>query len=288
MARRRGDGTLAACYELASKLPWWVGTLTAIVTWAVFRSIATMDVPIDPSPDRLTTHFAWHFFKPMANVLQYVVPAVLLAGATASIIGRRRRAGLVRSVASEQAISALRAMSWQDFELLVGEVFRLRGYTVIERGGAGPDGGIDLELMKKGERHLVQCKHWRAFKVSVSVVRELFGVMAAHDAAGGAVVTSGVFTAEAKAFAEGRGIELIDGPALVALVGRLPRNATTTPDIADEGPAPQPTAGGTSSPRCPRCGNAMIRRVARQGTHAGKPFWGCVDYPACRGTRNTD
>jgi restriction system protein len=120
------------------------------------------------------------------------------------------------------------------------------------------------------------------------VVRELFGVMAAHDAAGGAVVTSGVFTAEAKAFAEGRGIELIDGPALVALVGRLPRNATTTRGVPDEGRAPQPTAGGTSSRRCPQCGNAMIRRVARLGAHAGKPFWGCVDYPACRGTRNTD
>lgn len=28
-------------------------------------------------------------------------------------------------------------MSWQEFELLVGEAFRLQGYEVTERGGRG-------------------------------------------------------------------------------------------------------------------------------------------------------
>jgi restriction system protein len=44
---------------------------------------------------------------------------------------------------------------------------------------------------------LVQCKQWKAFKVGVQVVRELYGLMAAHGAAGGFVVTSGRFTDEA-------------------------------------------------------------------------------------------
>ena len=43
--------------------------------------------------------------------------------------------------------------------------------------------------------------------------------------AGGFVVTSGVFTKEAHAFASGRNIELLDGPALVAMIGRTPRDA---------------------------------------------------------------
>ena len=56
-------------------------------------------------------------------------------------------------------------------------------------------------LGKGGEKFLVQCKQWRAFKVGVEVVRELYGVMAAKGAAGGFVVTSGRFTDEAAAFA---------------------------------------------------------------------------------------
>ena len=41
-------------------------------------------------------------------------------------------------------------------------------------------------------------------------------------------------------------------------------------------------------PQCPRCGMRMILRKARQGAHAGKPFWGCSEYPKCRGTRTAD
>ena len=36
---------------------------------------------------------------------------------------------------------------------------------------------------------------------------------------------------------------------------------------------------------CPVCSNAMIKRIAKRGANAGKAFWGCTSYPACRGTR---
>jgi restriction system protein len=29
----------------------------------------------------------------------------------------------------------------------------------------------------------------------------------------------------------------------------------------------------------------MKRRTAKRGAHAGRDFWGCTDYPTCRGTR---
>ena len=58
------------------------------------------------------------------------------------------------------------------------------------------------------------CKQWKAFKVGVTVVRELYGVMAARGAAGGFVVTSGRFTEEATRFADDRNIRLIDGPSV--------------------------------------------------------------------------
>lgn len=52
-------------------------------------------------------------------------------------------------------------------------------------------------VRKGSELHLVQCKQWKAFKVGLDVVRQLYGVMAARGAAGGFVVTSGTFTVPA-------------------------------------------------------------------------------------------
>ena len=130
-------------------------------------------------------------------------------------------------------------MSWQDFELLVGEAFRLQGYEVTELGGEGPDGGVDLVLRKGREKFLVQCKQWRAFKVGVAVVRELYGVMAAKGAAGGFVVTSGSFTEEAIAFASGRNVTLVDGPKLFGLIQQAKARSR------------QPGEGGDARPAAP-------------------------------------
>jgi len=36
-------------------------------------------------------------------------------------------------------------------------------------------------------------------------------------------------------------------------------------------------------PQCPRCSGPMVRRTAKSGENAGKEFWGCIKFPACRG-----
>lgn len=42
----------------------------------------------------------------------------------------------------------------------------------------------------------------------------------------------------------------------------------------------------TDVPSCPKCGHSMVRRTAKSGANAGNSFWGCSQYPACRGIRN--
>ena len=37
---------------------------------------------------------------------------------------------------------------------------------------------------------------------------------------------------------------------------------------------------------CPKCGSLMVLRQARKGSYAGKTFWGCSRYPACKYTIN--
>jgi four helix bundle suffix protein len=39
------------------------------------------------------------------------------------------------------------------------------------------------------------------------------------------------------------------------------------------------------APACPRCSKPMALRTARKGAHAGSQFWGCSDYPECKGVR---
>ena len=37
------------------------------------------------------------------------------------------------------------------------------------------------------------------------------------------------------------------------------------------------------TPFCPKCGNEMVLRTAKSGANQGNQFWGCPDYPRCRG-----
>ncbi|CAI06160.1 restriction endonuclease [Aromatoleum aromaticum] len=290
MARRKNTSVFEDLFELAAMLPWWVGTILAAVAYGVLHRYAAAEVPANVAPGQIGQMVAGQMTKALATYGQYIVPLLLLAGAAASYFGRRKREGLVRGVAGDRSGDALRNMSWRDFELLVGEAFRMRGFAVAETGGGGADGGVDLKLQKGSEAFLVQCKQWRAYKVSVNVVRELFGVMAAEGAVGGFVVTSGVFTRDAQAFANGRNIELIDGPALAAMIekARTASGASTPAEkVAISGGAAMSTVPVTAAvdPSCPRCGGAMVKRIAKQGSKADQLFWGCTEFPKCRGVR---
>ncbi len=39
---------------------------------------------------------------------------------------------------------------------------------------------------------------------------------------------------------------------------------------------------------CPKCGSVMIKRKAAKGANAGKVFYGCSNYPRCRGIVNIE
>ena len=123
----------------------------------------------------------------------------------------------------QTGIESIRALSWKEFEDLLGEAFRRQGYSVRENTGAGPDGGIDLTIERKGNTYLVQCKQWRAQKVGVKIVREMLGLVTAHGAQGAIIVTSGMFTQEARAFASDKAIDLVEGHQLVKMIGAAKR-----------------------------------------------------------------
>jgi hypothetical protein len=42
------------------------------------------------------------------------------------------------------------------------------------------------------------------------------------------------------------------------------------------------------APLCPKCGAVMVRRLAQWGERRGQPFYGCSNYPRCKGTFEAD
>ena len=291
MARGKRDNGFEVLIDAVSRLPWWVGLALAIISYVALHALAQPAAAGTPAPKP-----AWQVAKAVANAAQYIVPLACALAAALSAYRRRERRHLVANATTASAPDALHDMTWHEFEQLVGEGFRQQGYQVAETGGGGADGGIDLVLRKDRERFLVQCKQWRAFKVGVTTVRELYGVMAAQGAAGGFVVTSGRFTEDANAFASGKNIRLIDGPKLLAMLKQA-KSARTTPAAVTRtaaalatGPTGVPPTAklAASDPTCPICESTMVLRTARRGANARGTFWGCAKYPACRGTRPSE
>lgn len=274
---RRKQTLFESLIGLASRLPWWGGMLLALVAYLGLHSFVAREMTAVAQPGNIGDSAVQARYGGLAGVGQYLLPLLFLGGAALSAYGRYAQRALHKRVAAQPDHTVLNEMSWQKFEILVGEAFRRRGYSVTETGGDRVDGSADLALKKGGELFLVQCKQWRAIRVGVNIVRELYGMMAARNAAGGFVVTSGVFTDEAHAFAKGKNIELMDGKALHALI----RGVSVTPRFFRD-PLSITTSG---APFCPECQSRMVKRQAKRGAHAGQVFWKCIRHPDCRGRR---
>lgn len=272
--------------DLVSLLPWWTGVALAVISYVILHRLAVPAAVTGLPPGQMGGVITRSMFSALAGLGQYLVPLICLAGAGVSAWRRHQRRTLISNTAQAKGADALDGMSWREFEILVGEVFRLQGFSVSETGGGGADGGVDLVLSKGTEKFLVQCKQWKAYKVGVDVVRELYGVMAAKGATGGFVVTSGSFSEDAKAFANGRNVKLVDGHRLFGLIKQARQSLSSSVNAADRlHPVAPPSSPSVtaSSVACPACGSEMVKRTAKKGANAGGQFWGCSRYPACRG-----
>ncbi len=281
MTRKRKTSPLEDMLDLVSLLPWWAGVAISVVGYVLLHRMAEPVLVTAVQPVQVGSIITQTVFASFASIGQYLVPLIGLTGAAMSYFRRTQRTALVTDVAQAQSANALDGMSWREFEVLVGEAYRLQGYCVTETGGGGADGGIDLVLTKGSEKFLVQCKQWKAYKVGVDVVRELYGVMAAKGATGGFVVTSGRFTGDAKEFAEGRNMQLVDGPKLFAMIKLAKQSLTASAKQLSE----KPQTKTAIEPTCPQCVSSMVKRTAHKGGNVGGEFWGCSKFPTCRGVR---
>ena len=207
-----------------------------------------------------------------ANVLAWGFPLTLFL-----MMFAIERMARMRRLRQQRVYADLAALSWVQFEQVIADAFRRHGYRVRETGGRHqPDGGVDVVLQRDGETTIVQAKHWRRDRVGVTLVRELYGVQQAMHVHHAMFVCLGRYTADAQAFAAENDMTLVDGEQLLKIIrAGLDGAALVLPEPAS-----------LQAPNCPACSSVMVRRTAQRGALAGRDFWGCSRYPACRGTVN--
>jgi restriction system protein len=294
---RRNEGLL----DLLVEVPWWVSVVLSGFTFVLLRYVVVYLSPANPTG----FPFAAIIGKAAPMAAPFIALFLLIPAPIAAVRQWRER----RLLDSQTDLASIRSLSWQRFETLVAEAYRRQGYVVSQPSGNGPDGGVDMILKKNGNALLVQCKQWKAWKVGVKVVREMFGVLTARKAQAMIIVTSGTFTQEAQTFAAGKPIDLIEGQQLADLIRAVqtPPVHASRPNLSSTPSTPRaksttgthpvgvpkdatPLAQVKPAPKkiCPKCGGEMLLRTAQRGAHAGQQFWGCSQFPRCRATLPTD
>ena len=260
---RREEGLL----DLLVEVPWWISIIVGVIVYIGMRFM----IPALSAANAFSNALAQG-----VSQLSWVALVFLLTAALSAFRSARKSQRLDR----QTSIESIRELPWKQFEDLLGEAYRRQGYSVLENSSLGADGGVDLTIRRDGATYLVQCKQWRTYKVGVKVIREMFGLMTAHHAAGAIVVCSGSFTQEARDFAAGKPIELVDGDRLVELIASVQTRPMATATIPTA-TVPRPAA---SKRFCPKCGGELVLRTAKRGPNAGGQFWGYSNYPKCRHT----
>ncbi|GAA6132366.1 restriction endonuclease [Halopseudomonas sabulinigri] len=213
MARIQRTALFSDLLILLGRLPWWINLVFALLSWLLLHPFASSALPVlgrVEAGGALTDSL----FRQLARFAQYLLPLGFCTVALVALGYRVAQHRQMRSRPAPAPAALLQSMQWPAFRLLLEQAFRSKGYRVLGNTLAGADGSCDLLLQQAGERYLVHCRYWQARRLKVAPLREFFARVVSEGAAGGVVVTKGEFSAEARAFAAERQLELVDGTRL--------------------------------------------------------------------------
>lgn len=119
-------------------------------------------------------------------------------------------------------LEELQNMDPVEFEQFAGYLLAQQGYQVWTTAVSG-DEGVDLFLQQGTKTAVVQCKRYNG-TVGQPVVRDLYGAMIHAEANEAMLVTTGVISQPAEAWAKGKPIRLVDGHELMSWMRRQRRD----------------------------------------------------------------
>lgn len=179
-------------FSILSGFPWWLSALVAVLLFGFMQLI----------------------FPPLAPFVALPFVAVAAYFAYRQLLGKS-------PVDAGERIAALRDMPWENFSLVISEAYRRQGYAVE----ASDSAAFDFTLRRNGRITLVQCRRWKVNQVGAGPLRELHEAIVKHDAFNGVCITAGGFSANAREFAAGKPITLLNDAALAELVGTLEKTS---------------------------------------------------------------
>ncbi len=156
---------------------------------------------------------AWSMLHTLLLASSIIVGVFITLGWRARLAARNTTRRRWKPLSLDQ----LMALTPSEFEDYVAErLFNQRGYHV-ENTRDTKHGGVDVLVTNRFARiAVVQCKRYRS-TVGAGIVRELYGTMIHEGATYAYLVTTAPISDEARRWATGKPIELIDGAQLVEL-----------------------------------------------------------------------
>jgi restriction system protein len=201
--------------EFLAQIPWWVSVSLS----ALFYVFLKFALPAIQSQSNLVSEVDMS----LGPALAPVVALALLSPLSFSLLRSGRRKKLH---ALKEEIEKLQELSWTQFRDLAVEAYRKKGYTVMEKGNFQNDPAVDIVLRKGANLYLLQCRYWLNSKLRKREVKNLYALMHARQASGAFLLTTGIFTREARHYAVVRPITLVEGIKLVELFSEVQESRT--------------------------------------------------------------
>ena len=151
----------------------------------------------------------------LGPVFAPVVALAFLAPATFSFLKSNKQKKLHEL---REDIKEIQELSWPELNDMVSKAYAKAGYMVLANDAYTSDPSIDIVMRKSANLYLLQSRYWRNRKVSLREVKKLFALMHEKQASGIFLLTTGIFTKNARRYAIGRPINLVDGIQLVKLL----------------------------------------------------------------------
>jgi len=201
-------------FDFLAQIPWWVSVslstffyvlLKFVVPYFEAQSILVKEVHISLGP----------VFAP-------VVALVFLTPVTFSLLQSNRKKKLYDL---KEEIELIQNLPWQQFKVLVAEAYKQTGYIIMEDSSFSADPNVDLVIRKSANLYLVQCRYWQNRKLGKREVKSICSLTHAKQASGAFLMTTGIFTNDARHYAAGRPISLVDGIELVDLLSKAHSNS---------------------------------------------------------------
>lgn len=194
-------------FDFLAQIPWWF-CVTASAFCYIFLQY------VIPHLERQSA-IAQEVHVSLGPVFAPVIAIALLSPVTFSFLKSSR---LKKLHDLREEIKAMQKLSWPELNGYVADAYRRIGYLILESGPYASDPNIDLVMRKSANLYLLQSRYWRNRKIGLREVKNLYKLMHEKHASGIFLLTTGTFTREARSYAIGRSITLVDGIKLVELL----------------------------------------------------------------------